>query len=163
MSRPQTTLFLLAAAACDGKGDDSMGNPAGNNLPADCDTDICAKYRNLMPMVIKEIVARASTDPQFEADFAPLVAKGKEAVGAFEQSLANYFGNLYGCPDAPPYDGPSMEAAHAGMAITQQEYDDFVALVAGVLADEGVPSDTINTCFAPPLQDASFAGTIIGQ
>lgn len=163
MLRPQTTLFLLAGTACDGKGDDSTGSPVGN-LPAECDTDICGKYQNLMPIVVKEIVARASTDPQFEDDFAPLVAQGKEAVGAFEQSLADYLGNVvYGCPEAPPYDGPSMEKAHAGMAITQQEYDDFVALVAGVLEGEGVPNDTINTCFAPPLQDASLAGTIIGH
>ena len=162
MSPPKPTLFLLALAACDGKGDDSTGEP-GNNLPEDCDTDICAKYAASMPMVVKEIVAQASTDPEFEDDFAPLVAKGKEAVGSFEQSLANYLGNVYGCPDAPDYDGPTMEKAHAGMDITQQEYDDFLAIIAGVLADQGVPNDTVTTCFAPPLQDASFAGTIIGQ
>jgi hypothetical protein len=49
------------------------------------------------------------------------------------------------------------------MGITQQEYDDFVAIIAGVLGDNGVPNETIDTCFAPPLQDPSFAGTIIGQ
>ena len=162
MSLPKTTLFLLALPACDGKGDDSTGDP-GNNLPAGCDVDICSKYVTAMPTVVREIVEQASSDPQFEDDFAPLVAKGKEAVGAFEQSLANYLGNLYGCPDAPEYDGPTMEKAHAGMAITQQEYDDFVALVAGVLGDNGVPNETINTCFAPPLQDASLAAKIVGQ
>jgi hypothetical protein len=162
MSPSKTTLFLLALAACDGKGDDSTGDP-GNNLPAGCDVDICSKYVAAMPTVVREIVEQASTDPTFEDDFAPLVSEGKKAVGAFEQSLANFLGNLYGCPDAPPYSGPTMEEAHAGMAITQQEYDDFVALIAGVLGDNGVPNDTINTCFAPPLQDASFAGTIIGQ
>ena len=162
MSPSKTTLFLLALAACDGKGDDSTGDP-GNNLPAGCDVDLCSKYVAAMPTVVREIVEHASTDPTFEDDFAPLVSEGKKAVGAFEQSLANFLGNLYGCPDAPPYSGPTMEEAHAGMAITQQEYDDFVALIAGVLGDNGVPNDTINTCFAPPLQDASFAGTIIGQ
>ena len=162
MSPSKTTLFLLALAACDGKGDDSTGDP-GNNLPAGCDVDICSKYVTAMPTVVREIVERASTDPTFEDDFAPLVSKGKAAVGAFEQSLANYLGNLYGCPDAPGYDGPSMEEAHAGMAITQQEYDDFIALIATVLGDNGVPNDTINSCFAPPLQDASLAGQIIGQ
>jgi truncated hemoglobin YjbI len=161
MPFPKTTPFLLALTACDG-GDDSTGAP-NNSLPAGCDTDICSKYVGAMPIVIKEIVAQASTDPQFEDDFAPLVARGKEAVGAFEQSLANFLAHVYGCPDAPPYDGPSMEEAHAGMAITQQEYDDFVAIIAGVLADNGVPNETIDTCFAPPLQDAEFAGTIIGQ
>jgi hypothetical protein len=162
MPLPKTTLFLLALTACDGKGDDSTGDP-GNNLPAGCDVDICTDYVAAMPTIVREIVEQASTDPQFEDDFAPLVSQGKKAVGAFEQSLANFLGNLYGCPDAPPYSGPSMEKAHAGMAITQQEYDDFVALIAGVLGDNGVPNETIDTCFAPPLQDASFAGTIIGQ
>ena len=56
-----------------------------------------------------------------------------------------------------------MEEAHAGMNITQQDYDDFVAIVASVLDDHDVPKETINTCFVPPLQDASLAGQIIGQ
>ena len=134
------------------------------NLPADCDTDICGpKYAVIMPPVIKEIVAAASTDPAFEDDFAPLVAQGKEAVGAFEQSFANYLAHVYGCPDVPDYSGPTMEEAHAGMAITQQDYDDFVAIVASVLDDNDVPKETINTCFLPPLQDTSLAGQIIGQ
>jgi hypothetical protein len=162
MALPKHCFLLLSLAACDGKDDDSVGNP-GNNLPAECETNICAKYAVAMPTVIKEIVAQASTDPQFEDDFAPLVSQGKEAVGAFEQSLANYLGHLYGCPDVPDYNGATMEEAHAGMDITQQEYDDFVGIIASVLADQGVPAQTINTCFAPPLQDASFAGTIIGQ
>jgi hypothetical protein len=162
MSPSKTTLFLLALAACDGKGDDSTGDP-GNKLPEGCDVDICAKYVATMPLAIKQIVEQASTDPTFEDDFAPLVAKGKKAVGAFEQSLANYLGNLYGCAGAPEYDGPSMEDAHAGMNISQQEYDDFVALIASVLVDNGVPTDTINSCFAPPLQDASLASQIVGQ
>ena len=160
--RPPTAIrFLLALAACDGKGGDS----AGNNLPAGCETDICGpKYAGAMPTVIPEIVARVSTDPTFEDDFAPLVAQGKEAVGAFEQSLSNYLGGqVYGCPDVPEYTGPTMEEAHAGMAITQQEYDDFIAIVAGVLADQGVPHETIDTCFVPPLQDTSLAAQIIGQ
>src|SRR4029453_2090196 len=162
MSPSKTTLFLLALAACDGKGDDSTGDP-GNNLPAGCDVDICTDYVAAMPTVVREIVEQASTDPTFEDDFAPLVSQGKKAVGAFEQSLANFLGNLYGCPDAPPYGGPTMEKAHAGMAITQQEYDDFVALIAGVLADNGGPNETLAPRFAPPLEDASLAGTIIGQ
>jgi len=116
-----------------------------------------------MPTVVREIVEQASTDPTFEDDFAPLVSEGKKAVGAFEQSLANFLGNLYGCPDAPPYSGPTMEEAHAGMAITQQEYDDFVALIAGVLGDNGVPNDTINTCFAPPLLALARVGHARGS
>jgi hypothetical protein len=163
MALPKHGILLLSLAACDGKGDDSAGSPPINSLPAECETDICAKYAGAMPGVINDLVARVSTDPQFEDDFAPLVSQGKEAVGAFEQKLANYLGHLYGCPDVPDYDGATMKEAHAGMNITQQEYDDFVAIVASVLADQGVPSQTINTCFAPPLQDAALAAQIVRQ
>ena len=161
MSPPRLTLFVLALAACDG-GNDSTGTPA-NSLPAGCETDICMEYAAIMPMVTRELVAAVSTDPAFEDDFAPLMAKGEAAVGAFQQGLANFLGQLYGCPDVPEYNGPTMQEAHAGMGITQQDYDDFVAIVAGVLADQGVPNETIDMCFAPPLRDASLAGQIIGQ
>jgi hypothetical protein len=160
MSLPKPSLFLLALTACDGKGDDSNGT----NLPPGCDTDICTgEYAAIMPSAIKEIVQQVTTDPDWEDEFAPLVKGGKEAIGAFEQSLANFLGQTYGCPDVPPYDGPSMEEAHAGMNLTEQDYDDFVAIVAGVLANNGVLQETINTCFAPPLQEASLRDSIIGQ
>ena len=160
MSLPRPSLLPFALAACDGKGDDSNG---GNNLPPGCETNICAEYKVAMPTIVKEIVQQASTDPDFEDEFAPLVNGGKQAIGAFEQSLANFLGNLYGCEGAPPYDGPTMEAAHAGMNLTEQDYENFVAIVAGVLADNGVPQETIDTCFAPPLQDESLKAQIIGQ
>ena len=161
MSLRKHALFLLALLACDGKGDDSNG--PGNNLPAGCETDICREYVGEMPTVIREIVARATTDPDFEDEFAPLVKQGPQAIGGFEQNLANFLGNLYGCEGIPPYDGRSMEAAHAGMNLTEQDYENFVAIVAGVLADSAVPQETINTCFAPPLQDADLKAQIIGQ
>ncbi len=56
-----------------------------------------------------------------------------------------------------------MAQAHSGMDITQQEYDDFVATIANVLAKSGVPQETINTCFAPPLDEPSLRAQIIGQ
>ena len=50
-----------------------------------------------------------------------------------------------------------------GAPITQQEYDDFIALIAGVLADNGVSDTDINECFAPPLVDPTFAADFIGH
>jgi hypothetical protein len=56
-----------------------------------------------------------------------------------------------------------MEDAHEGLNITQEEYDAFIGLIAGVLSGAGVPDDDINLCFAPPLVDPAFSGTIVGQ
>jgi hypothetical protein len=56
-----------------------------------------------------------------------------------------------------------MEKAHAGMGITQKQYDDFVGLIAGELVTAGVPSDYVTACFAPALTDPKFSSTIVGQ
>lgn len=127
-----------------------------------CQTDVCATYGAAVPTVASNIVDAAATDPQFSADFAPLVAEGAEAVQAFKDSLTAFISDAYGCSTGL-YTGPSMEAAHAGLDITQQEYDDFIVLIAGVLADAGVPADDISQCFAPPLVDPTFVSTIVGQ
>lgn len=136
-------------------------DPADDMSPV-CMTDVCATYGPAVPVVASLIVDRAATDPNFAADFAPLVAAGPAAVAAFKTSLANFVSDAYGCSTGA-YNGPSMQAAHAGLNITQPEYDAFIGLIAGVLADAGVPDDDISYCFAPPLVDPAFAATIIGQ
>ena len=119
-------------------------------------------YGAAVPTVVSNIVDAAATDPMFMDDFAPLVAEGGDAVQAFKDSLTAFVSDAYGCSQGT-YAGPTMEQAHTGMGITQQEYDAFIGLIAGVLADAGVPADDINLCFAPPLVDPAFASTIIGQ
>ncbi len=133
-----------------------------DEVVATCETDICATYGAAVPTVASNIVDAAATDPEFSADFAPLVAEGSEAVDAFKASLTAFISDAYGCSTGT-YTGPSMEAAHAGLDITQQEYDDFITLIAGVLSDAGVPDDDISLCFAPPLVDPAFVSTIVGQ
>jgi len=127
-----------------------------------CQTDICATYGAAVPTVASDITDAAATDPEFADFFAPLVAKGKPAVDDFKASLTAFISDAYGCSSGS-YTGPSMEAAHAGMAITQKQYDDFITLIAGVLAKDGVPADDINYCFAPPLTASSFSSTIVGK
>jgi hypothetical protein len=147
----------------DGDGDPATtGDGDGDGDPATCMTDICATYGAAVPDVASMIVDMAATDPLFMDDFAPLVALGPDAVAAFKLSLANFISDAYGCTSGA-YTGPTMEAAHAGMAITQEEYDAFLGLIVGVLSGAGVPDDDINLCFAPPLVDPTFAATIIGQ
>lgn len=141
--------------------DDAMTDDDTDVAPT-CETDVCATYGSAVPTVASNIVDAAAADPEFSADFAPLVAEGSEAVDAFKTSLANFISDAYGCT-TDAYTGPSMEAAHAGLDITQQEYDDFITLIAGVLADAGVPESDISLCFAPPLVDPAFSATIVGQ
>ena len=140
--------------------DDDAADSSGGAMA--CQTDVCATYGAAVPMVASTIVDMAAADPQFMEDFAPLVAQGDAAVMAFKDSLAAFISDAYGCTTGA-YTGPTMEAAHAGLGITQGEYDAFIALIAGVLADAGVPEDDINQCFAPPLVDPAFVGTIVGQ
>jgi truncated hemoglobin YjbI len=125
-------------------------------------TDICMTYGAAVPAVAGQVVDEAAADPMFMDDFAPLVAEGPAAVAAFKTSLANFITDAYGCTTGA-YTGPGMVQAHTGLNITQAEYDAFIGLIAGVLADNGVPMSDINNCFAPPLVDPGFAATIIGH
>lgn len=141
--------------------DDPTTDPDTSTGEAVCVTDVCATYGAAVPLVAGEIVDLAAADPLFMDDFAPLVAQGPKAVDAFKLSLANFISDAYGCTEGA-YTGPTMEAAHAGLGITQDEYDAFIGLIVGVLTDNGVPEDDINLCFAPPLVDPAFVATIVG-
>jgi hypothetical protein len=154
-STSQTTAQMTSDASSSEGGDSSTG-------AATCATDVCATYGAAVPMVSSAIVDQAAADPEFADFFAPLVAEGDMAVQDFKDSLANFISDAYGCTQGA-YTGPDMPTAHAGLAITQMQYDDFIALIAGVLADAGVPEDDINLCFAPPLVDPAFEAMIIGQ
>lgn len=158
-------------------GSSSSTDPSGSSGEADssggvdesstggsaavCETDVCATYGAAVPAVSEAIVMQAAADPLFMDDFAPLVAAGDEAVQAFIDSLAAFISDAYGCTEGA-YTGPSMEAAHTGLDITQEEYDAFIGLIAGVLTDAGVPETDITACFAPPLVDPDFVATIVG-
>lgn len=173
-------VFALLVTACPADGGDTdtdaaTGTATGTGTtaattPTSTDTsstgepacDVCGTYGAAVPKVASDITDKAAADPMFMADFAPLVAKGAPAVDAFKASLAAFISDAYGCTTGS-YTGPTMEAAHAGLGITQAEYDAFIGLIAGVLADNGVPEADITGCFAPPLVDPAFAGTIIGK
>lgn len=140
--------------------DPATTDPGESTGAAAC-ADLCATYGPAVPTVASQIVDQAATDPLFMADFAPLVAEGDAAVMAFKTSLANFISDAYGCTSGA-YTGPTMEAAHAGLGITQAEYDAFLGIIVGVLMSNNVPEDDINMCFAPPLTDAAFVATIVG-
>jgi truncated hemoglobin YjbI len=154
--------FAALLIACNGD-DPADSDPVDSDTDvAGCPIDLCATYGAAVPTVAANITDAAATDPKFSADFAPLVAKGDAAVAAFKTSLANFISDAYGCTTGA-YTGPNMVAAHTGLGITQTEYDDFIALIAGELSEAGVPDEHIQECFAPPLVDPAFANTIIGK
>ena len=117
----------------------------------------------------------------FELVTAELEANGEANLGgsfAGVQDLATFKGNLaaflvfvYGGPtsiqytDGKTYAGPQdMREAHAGLGITSAQYDYFVAnVVVPALTGSGVPMDDVSSCFAPPVVDASFKASIVGQ
>lgn len=160
-----TTATTDPASSSEGGEESSTSGAADSSSSggsaATCETDICATYGAAVPMVSEQIVMQAAADPMFMDDFAPLVAQGDDAVQAFIDSLANFISDAYGCTEGA-YTGPSMVDAHTGLGITQEEYDAFIVLIAGVLADAGVPEEDITACFAPPLVDPDFVATIVG-
>lgn len=168
-------LALLLTTACGdaGTGEDgstttpmtsdatqTTGDTPTTGTPVEC--DVCGKYGAAVPTVAANITDKAAADPMFMADFAALVAEGTPAVDAFKLSLANFISDAYKCSTGL-YTGPTMEAAHTGLAITQAEYDAFIGLIVEVLTEADVPGDEITACFAPTLTDPAFAATIIGK
>ena len=92
-------------------------------------------------------------------------------LGAFKGNLAAFLVYAYGGPfkiqytDGKTYLGPQdMTAAHTGLGITSPQYDYFVTnIVVPALSSKGVPGGDISSCFAPPLVDAAFKASIVGQ
>lgn len=135
----------------------SSGNGGGNACDSLCDT-----YGGAVPAVVDQIVTDALADPMFQDDFQPIADAGADRVALFKTNLVNFISDAYGCTEGA-YDGPSMEAAHAGQGITSDEYDAFVQLCAGSLVTSGVPEDYVTECFAPGLTASALKSSIVGQ
>jgi truncated hemoglobin YjbI len=95
----------------------------------------------------------------------------KDDAATFKGKLAAFLVYAYGGPDSitytdgKMYTGPQdMAAAHVGMAITNSQYDYFIAnMVVPALTDNGVTADDVSTCFAPIVTDATFKASIVGK
>lgn len=132
---------------------------------ASCSGDMFDKYGvNAFLAVNDSIIAYAVAAPTAEVgtSFQTLAGEGETRVTEFTTNLANFLVMVYGGPDN--YAGPTMEAAHAGLNITSDQYDWFIVnVVVPALADNGVPEADITNCFAPPVTDAAFKASIVGQ
>ena len=89
----------------------------------------------------------------------------------FKGKLAAFLVYAYGGPtsieyaDGKTYSGlQNMAAAHAGLAITSDQYDYFIMnQVVPALTMNGVPGADVSSCFAPVVTDPAFVASIVGK
>ncbi|HEX6766939.1 MAG TPA: hypothetical protein VF103_15695 [Polyangiaceae bacterium] len=155
----------LALGAC---GDDGGNNDDTMNEtePTGCSSQMFEKYgADAFVAVRDSIVAKALAAPtdRLGDSFASFAGSAsEERIQAFQDHLAAFLVMVYGGPNH--YDGPTMQEAHAGLGITSDQYDYFITeVVVPALSENGVPSDDISNCFAPPVTDAAFKASIVGR
>ena len=173
-----TRSLFLAAAACAltacGGDDDPVATGPGAALKCTTSNKNAWETYGVNAFV-------AVNEKIFELVTAELTANGDANVGGsfaavtdfptFKGRLAAFLVFVYGGPteitytDGKTYEGvQDMQAAHAGMAITSAQYDYFIAnVVVPALTTSGVPMDDVSSCFAPPVVDAAFKASIVGQ
>ena len=180
--RTWTSVLAFAAVLAVGCGDDDgmvdpppavdSGTPVADSGPEmvdsgpeECTSAMFEKYGETAFLAVNDsIIANAVAAPTSEVgtSFQDLAAAGEERVEEFRGNLAAFLVMVYGGP--ANYSGPSMEDAHAGLAITSDQYDYFVTeVVVPSLAENGVPTSDIQNCFAPPVVDPDFKASIVGQ
>jgi len=92
-------------------------------------------------------------------------------AATFKGKLAAFLVYAYGGPtsieytDKKTYSGlQNMAAAHAGLAITADQYDYFIMnQVVPALSMNGVPTGDVSSCFAPVVTDSAFVASIVGK
>ena len=84
---------------------------------------------------------------------------------AFETFGANAFVAVNDYTDGVKYFGSQdMTEKHTGLAITGAQYDYFVTnIVVPALTSNGVSTNDVSSCFAPPLVDAAFKASVVGH
>jgi hypothetical protein len=98
-------------------------------------------------------------------------ASTTDNTATFKGKLAAFLVYAYGGPtsimytDGVTYSGlQDMASAHAGLAITSDQYDYFISnAVVPALTGSGVTTADVSSCFAPIVTDASFKASIVGK
>jgi hemoglobin len=151
-----STTTASVAASTAGSGGAGAGGAGGGS----CTAAMYSKYgAAAFTQVTDDLVTLAAADPQVGHYFSGLDTPAK--VSAFEVSLDNFLVLVYGGPNN--YTGPDMATAHAGLAISSDDYDYFVGLIVQVLMKDGVTTEDIGDCFAPPVVDPTFKASIVGK
>ena len=153
---------LAATLALTGCGGDSE---PGGDASASCTNTMYDTYGQTgFEAVVEKILVNIGTVSAMNPSPIGDSFKGltPTQVAAVENDLLDFLIFVYGGPNN--YGGRSMEAAHAGLNITQAEYDAFVSMViVPALSDSGVTEAHITECFAPPVVDAAFVASIVGR
>ena len=123
--------------------------------------------------VTGEVTANGSTNlgDSFTKIGSGMPASTAHDAPTFKGNLAAFLVYAYGGPssitytDGKSYSGPQdMVSAHAGLGITSDQYDYFIAnVVVPALTDSGVSTDDVSSCFAPIVTDAAFKASIVGH
>jgi hypothetical protein len=98
-------------------------------------------------------------------------ASTTDDAATFKGKLAAFLVYAYGGPtsimytDGKTYSGlQDMASAHAGLAITSDQYDYFISNeVVPALTSNGVSTDDVSSCFAPIVTSADFKASIVGK
>ncbi len=138
-------LGLAALAACEGGGGE--GADEADSLARAADTAAAATLydrlggENAIRAVVDDFVARAAAD-----DTLNFTREGTEneweatpeSVTLLKERLVQFVGQATGGPQA--YAGQDMTTAHAGMAITNAEFDRLGGHLAAALDAAGAPA-----------------------
>lgn len=170
-----------AAALTPGPGSGLRCESSGKNAWETYGTDTLVK-------IDRTIGARA-LDPRNRAGLGDSSKVGSgnppstaDDPATFEAKLAAWLVYAYGGPekitylDGKSYLGPQdMRTAHAGLQITQSQYDYFIrqifvpALIengvfaGGLRANDEMFPDDVHSCFLPLVTNPVFAASIVGQ
>jgi hypothetical protein len=154
----------LVFGACGSEMND--GDTMEERQDTQCSSEMFDKYGEAAFIAVRDsIVSRALAAPtdQLGDSFQSFAGSATPAqLQIFQDHLAAFLVMVYGGPD--DYSGRDMASAHAGLGITSDQYDYFIAeVVVPALSDNGVPADDISDCFAPPVTDAAFKASIVGK
>ncbi len=154
----------LGFSAC--SSDMSDGDTMNESEKTECSSEMFDKYGESAFLAVRDsIVSRALAAPtdQLGDSFQTFAGSAtEEQLGIFQDHLAAFLVMVYGGPKN--YSGRDMASAHAGLGITSDQYDYFIAeVVVPALSDNGVPAEDISNCFAPPVTDSSFKASIVGK
>ena len=181
-----SSLALVGAVACSDSGDTYTPTGTGPAAKLRCtssgknafDTFGAAAFvavnESIFTNVNGEITAHDETNlgSSFKHIGMPPPAALADDAATFKGTLAAFLVFVYGGPDDIMYtDGKmyngseeNMVVAHTGLAITASQYTYFVTnIVVPALTSNGVTSDDVSSCFAPPLMDSMFMASIVGH
>lgn len=169
--RGAAVVWLFSAfvgVGCSSSGDDdaAMGAAGSKASGTSCSTQMFDKYgADAFVAVRDSIVTKALAAPtdKLGDSFQVFASSSSDAeIQSFKDNLAALLVQVYGGPKN--YAGRSMADAHAGLGITSDQYDYFITeVVVPALSDNGVTSDDITNCFAPPVTDPTFKASIVGK